>query len=210
MEKVCTVTQIRLGEGGGGDATGGGGGSANREPGSFVRRPFKPQGGSVSELAILQHKPHWLNLLVELVEVLLLGLPQLLGIDDLKIQGRRCEVDDLGQALLIHLGGLLALEEQSRKSAAWSQDRQILMVADQLSPGEILWAVRDDVLDWQISQHAAVVQVRRNLGNKEDHRFLPGPSLVAFTAAGTGPKPKASRILQQEPAACLEGNAATS
>ena len=38
MENVCTVTQIRLGEGGGGggDTIGGGGGSANREPGSYI------------------------------------------------------------------------------------------------------------------------------------------------------------------------------
>ena len=36
MENVCTVTQIRLGEGGGGGYhLGGGGGSANREPGSY-------------------------------------------------------------------------------------------------------------------------------------------------------------------------------
>ena len=34
MEKVCTVTQIRLGEGGGGYHWGGG--SANREPGSYI------------------------------------------------------------------------------------------------------------------------------------------------------------------------------
>ena len=34
VENVCTVTQIRLGEGGGGGIPlGGGGGSANREPG---------------------------------------------------------------------------------------------------------------------------------------------------------------------------------
>ena len=33
--KVCTVTQFRLGEGGGGDTIGGGG-SANREPGSYI------------------------------------------------------------------------------------------------------------------------------------------------------------------------------
>ena len=39
MENVCTVTQIRLGEGGGGggDTIRGGGGSANREPGSYMR-----------------------------------------------------------------------------------------------------------------------------------------------------------------------------
>ena len=39
MENVCTVTQIRLGEGGGGGGIplGGGGGSANREPGSYIR-----------------------------------------------------------------------------------------------------------------------------------------------------------------------------
>ena len=36
MEKVCTVTQIRLGEGGGGGIPLGGGGSANREPGSYI------------------------------------------------------------------------------------------------------------------------------------------------------------------------------
>ena len=38
VENVCTVTQIRLGEGGGGGDTigGGGGGSANREPGSYI------------------------------------------------------------------------------------------------------------------------------------------------------------------------------
>ena len=38
VENVCTVTQIRLGEGGGGrgDTIGGGGGSANREPGSYI------------------------------------------------------------------------------------------------------------------------------------------------------------------------------
>ena len=37
MENVCTVTQIRLGEGGGGGGIPlGGGGSANREPGSYV------------------------------------------------------------------------------------------------------------------------------------------------------------------------------
>ena len=35
VENVCTVTQIRLGEGGGGDTIGGGG-SANREPGSYI------------------------------------------------------------------------------------------------------------------------------------------------------------------------------
>ena len=38
VEKVCTVTPIRLGEGsggGGGDIIGGGG-SANREPGSYI------------------------------------------------------------------------------------------------------------------------------------------------------------------------------
>ena len=34
VENVCTVTQIRLGEGGGGDTIGGG--SANREPGSYI------------------------------------------------------------------------------------------------------------------------------------------------------------------------------
>ena len=34
VEKVCTVTQFRLGEGGGGDTIGGG--SANREPGSYI------------------------------------------------------------------------------------------------------------------------------------------------------------------------------
>ena len=40
VEKVCTVTQIRLGEGGGGDTIAGvrgeGEGSANREPGSYI------------------------------------------------------------------------------------------------------------------------------------------------------------------------------
>ena len=37
VENVCTVTQIRLGEGGGGGYHwGGGGGSANREPGSYI------------------------------------------------------------------------------------------------------------------------------------------------------------------------------
>ena len=36
MENVCTVTQIRLGEGGGGGIPLGGGGSANREPGSYI------------------------------------------------------------------------------------------------------------------------------------------------------------------------------
>ena len=37
MENVCTVTQIRLGEGGGGGGYHwGGGGSANREPGSYI------------------------------------------------------------------------------------------------------------------------------------------------------------------------------
>ena len=39
VENVCTVTQIRLGEGGGGgDTIGGGwgGGSANREPRSYI------------------------------------------------------------------------------------------------------------------------------------------------------------------------------
>ena len=36
VENVCTVTQIRLGEGGGGGDTMGGG-SANREPGSYIR-----------------------------------------------------------------------------------------------------------------------------------------------------------------------------
>ena len=34
VEKVCTVTQFRLGEGGGGDTIGGG--AANREPGSYM------------------------------------------------------------------------------------------------------------------------------------------------------------------------------
>ena len=37
VENVCTVTQIRLGEGGGGGIPLGGGGSANREPGSYMR-----------------------------------------------------------------------------------------------------------------------------------------------------------------------------
>ena len=37
VENVCTVTQIRLGEGGGGGGIPlGGGGSANREPGSYM------------------------------------------------------------------------------------------------------------------------------------------------------------------------------
>ena len=36
VEKVCTVTQFRLGERGGGIPLGGGG-SANREPGSYIR-----------------------------------------------------------------------------------------------------------------------------------------------------------------------------
>ena len=36
VENVCTVTQIRLGEGGVGGDTIGGGGSANREPGSYI------------------------------------------------------------------------------------------------------------------------------------------------------------------------------
>ena len=36
VENVCTVTQIRLGEGGGGGIPLGGGGSANREPGSYI------------------------------------------------------------------------------------------------------------------------------------------------------------------------------
>ena len=36
VENVCTVTQIRLGEGGGGGYHWGGGGSANREPGSHI------------------------------------------------------------------------------------------------------------------------------------------------------------------------------
>ena len=36
VENVCTVTQIRLGQGGGGGGYHGGGGSANREPGSYT------------------------------------------------------------------------------------------------------------------------------------------------------------------------------
>ena len=36
VENVCAVTQIRLGEGGGGGIPLGGGGSANREPGSYI------------------------------------------------------------------------------------------------------------------------------------------------------------------------------
>ena len=56
VENLCTVTQIRLGEGGGGIPLGGGG-SANREPGSYIglplpRPPEDPESRSLNGVLI--------------------------------------------------------------------------------------------------------------------------------------------------------------